>query len=48
MYLSAVDAGGAPVLKHLGLEVEPQLGRVLIFHNCLEHAADGAYLPGGW
>jgi prolyl 4-hydroxylase len=33
-YLSAALAGGTTGFPRLGLEVEPQPGRVLVFHNC--------------
>jgi len=33
-YLGEVEAGGATAFPRLGLEVQPQTGRVLIFHNC--------------
>jgi prolyl 4-hydroxylase len=33
-YLSAVAAGGTTGFPRIGLEVEPQPGRVLVFHNC--------------
>ena len=33
-YLNDVEAGGATAFPRLGLELRPQTGRVLIFHNC--------------
>jgi prolyl 4-hydroxylase len=34
VYLGEVESGGTTAFPRLGLEVRPQTGRVLIFHNC--------------
>ena len=50
VYLSDVEAGGQTIFSNLDLAVEPQQGRVLVFHNCTAASpskVDGRTLHAG-
>lgn len=40
LYLSTVESGGHTVFPELGLHCTPQLGRLLVFHNCKPGSSD--------